>query len=424
MNLKEKILTKEQKKVLFISILGTALEFYDFTLYSVFAISIGKTFFPADREIVSILSAFGAFAAGFIMRPFGGILLGYLGDTVGRRFALMISILLMGIPAFITGILPSYASIGILAPLIIILSRLIQGLSAGGEFNGAAIFVLEHFKGSKKEGFLSALISSAGGAGALLALILGSIANHTSMPDGAWRVPFILGAGISILGFFLRQKIDESPEFKLKPQKTKAKGVFKTILKKYPLSFALVLSIGALDGSLAYLLVGFMNVYLNHFVGFQVSSSMLLSSFGLIFYLIMTPLIGSIYDKMSPYYFFKLAFFFLIITSIPVFYLLQSQTLFLTFLGIFLLATMFASISGSQHAFMQNLFPTDQRYRGIAFGFNLGSCILGGTAPMLLTWLIDKFHNLSIPGYYLCIESILCGMIFHFYFKRDLKKEF
>ena len=419
---KKNRLSKEQKKVLFISILGTALEFYDFTLYSVFSVSIGKTFFPANREIISILSAFAAFAAGFIMRPFGGILIGYLGDKFGRRYALTISMLLMGIPALITGILPSFETVGIIAPIIIVFARLTQGLSAGGEFNGAAIFILEHFHNSRKRGFFSALISSAGGLGALFALILGSLASHKSFPEWGWRIPFILGALISFVGFLLRRTIDESPEFKAsRVDKKSAPKRLKDIIKNHFIEIAVVIAIGALDGSLAYLLVGFMNVYFNHFSGIDISSSMLISSLGLITYLIATPFTGVLYDRLSNKRFFNFTFCILIFSSIPLFYLFQSKYIYFKIIGIACLASMFSLISGSQHAFMQGLFPTSFRFRAIAFGFNLGSCVVGGTTPIILTWLMDSSQNLSLPGYFLFVESLVCFFIFNLYFRQNKK---
>ena len=232
------------------------------------------------------------------MRPFGGAIIGYLGDRFGRRYALALSILLMGIPALVAGLLPGYETLGVLAPIIIVMVRLIQGLSAGGEFNGAAIFVLEHISNSRKA-FVSSWISFSGGLGALFAMFIGGFLHLDFMPSWAWRLAFIFGALVSLLGFFLRTTIDESPEFlKQETQKTKPIPLV-TILKEFRYSVLMVFIMGCLDGSLAYILVGFSNIYLTQFLGIHSSLGMYFGVCGLSVYLVATPTCGRIYDSFK-----------------------------------------------------------------------------------------------------------------------------
>jgi MHS family proline/betaine transporter-like MFS transporter len=391
---------KSYKKISFISFLGTSLEFYDFTLFGIFAGSIASHFFPANNEIISLLAAFGAFAAGFIMRPLGGLLFGYIGDTYGRRRALSLSILLMGIPTLITALLPSYQTIGFIAPLVIVLSRLLQGLSTGGEFNGAAIFALEHVK-ENHPGFVGSLLAVAGGVGAIFAMLLGALVSTSSFPEYGFRIPFFLGALISLLGFYLRRKLEESPEFlEIKSEKKPSIPLIK-IIKDYLPQFGSGFSIGALDGATAYLLVGFMNVYLSKFIGMEVSHAMLLNSFSLAIYIIFTPIMGYLFDKTKSHTFIKIMCLSVIFLAPVIFLGVQSKDFRLILIAQAMFALIFSAVSGCQHAYLQNLFPTNIRYTGISFSFNLGTAILGGTAPVIVTYLYDVTKNLMIPAYFL-----------------------
>lgn len=391
---------KSYKKIIFISFLGTALEFYDFTLYGIFASAIASHFFPAENGTLSLLFAFGAFAAGFIMRPLGGLLFGYIGDTYGRRLALSVSILLMGIPTLITACLPSFQTIGVVAPIVIILSRLLQGLSTGGEFNGAAIYALEHVK-ENHPGFVGSLLAVAGGVGAIFAMLFGAIVSHPSVPDYGFRIPFFIGALISLLGFYLRRKLEESPEFlKVKSGKKPVVPVMH-ILKNYRMQFGKGFSIGALDGAVAYMLVGFFNVYLSDFIGMEISHAMLLNSFSLAVYIIATPLMGHLFDKTQARTFIKVMCLSVIFLAPIIFMGLQSRNLALILTAEGMFALIFAAVSGSQHAYLQNLFPAAVRYTGVSFSFNLGTALLGGTTPFLMTVLHKLTGNLMMPAYFL-----------------------
>ena len=299
-------LTSKQKRILGLSILGTCLEFYDFTLFSVFAVQIGKTFFTSTDPLVSTISALGAFAAGFLMRPIGALVLGYIGDKYSRRSALSLSIILMGIPPLIVSIMPGYEVIGITAPLLLLFFRLLQGFSAGGEFNGAAIYILENLPKEKKA-FYSSLISASGGMGAILAFIIGAILSTDSMPKYAFRFAFFIGASVSLVGFILRRRTAYEPELnKNKLQSNERFAVLRNVLKKHKASLLTCFSIGALDGALAYSVAGFVSVYLSQFIGVKLSSSMSISALCLAFYIVMTPLVASCYDRLKKKKFFTL----------------------------------------------------------------------------------------------------------------------
>ncbi len=195
------------------AISGNILDYYDFTLYSIFSIQLGKAFFPGNSDFTQILSSLAVFAVGFLARPIGGIFFGYIGDKHGRRISLIFSMLGMTIPTFVIGLIPTFTDIGYFAPIALILLRLMQGLCISAEGAGAAIFVLEHHH-NLKPGLVTGLVHGSNTLGMLLASFIGIIiANYFSNIDYAWRFAFLLGGFMGIIGFYLRLKVSETPIF-------------------------------------------------------------------------------------------------------------------------------------------------------------------------------------------------------------------
>lgn len=393
---------RQRFKILLASVFGTALEFYDFTLYGVFIHRIAHTFFPAEKPIASLLFTFGGFLAGFIMRPFGAGLFGFIGDRYGRKKALSLSVILMGIPTFIMGILPGADVLGLAAPFLIILCRLLQGACAGGEYNGAAIYALEHL-GVYRPGLMGAIIASAGGIGGVTAMGMGYLVSLSTNPY-AWRVPFLLGLAVSILGYIMRLKLGETPEFQQAQEQQKQMGIqaspLRKILQRHKIACVLTFQIGALDGALAYVLVGFLNIYFTHYLLYTESNALLMNTSGLFLYLVLTPVMGHLFD-VGGTRFLKI-FLVASLGLLPIsFQLFHSPSLMMAFIGEALFVAVFSLVSGCQHAFMQNLFPTAERYSGISLSFNLGSAFLGGSAPLILTTLLEWENTFWIPSLYL-----------------------
>lgn len=388
-------------KILPVTVIGNALEFYDFTLYAIFAATLGKLFFPLGNPTASLIASWGTFAAGFMMRPLGAVVFGFLGDKYGRKFSLSLTILLTGLPTLVIGLLPGYDSLGILAPLILILCRLVQGICTGGEYNGAAIFALEHF-GKVKPGTIGGIVTSSCVIGAFLATFAGFLIS-TYGNEGMWRIPFIAGALISFIGFFIRQYMSETPEFSLLAHTSKAhakglKSLYTTYLPSTWLSF----SVGALNGALSYTLFGFLNVYLSKYLAIDPALSMKYNLLGLFFFMGFSPIAGYGLDILGEKRFMICAALLVFSGSLPAFFLLQTLNPILILCGQALLGILVASIAGAGHGYMQTLFPTDLRYRGISINFCLGMALCGGTAPMLFTYLIEsRGITLYAPAFYL-----------------------
>lgn len=387
---------KDLKKIVAVSTIGNALEFYDFTICGVFIATISKIYFPSSNPTLSLFASFFAFSAAFWTRPFGAYVFGYIGDRFGRKRALTISVSLMGLPTFFIGILPGYESIGIAAPIVLILCRMLQGLCTGGEYNGAAIFALEH--GTKKQsGFISGFISSSCVMGAIVATLAGVIVFQPGMPAWAWRIPFLFGALVSLVGYYLRKSSKETPEYLQLKDVSRTQPIF-SVFKESKAAFLTGITMGGINGALSYTLFAFLNVYLARYVSIPPEQGIYLNMFGLGSFMILCVGFGALSDYITPKRSILLSFGMIISFSWLSFYLLQIPQIYSLILGQLLLGALVASFVGPCHAFLQKLFTANVRYTGIAMSFCIGMAITGGTTPMLLTYLIDATGNLYMPA--------------------------
>lgn len=431
----------KKRKIIATGVLGNALEFYDFTLYGVFAVIIAQLYFPSQDAMSAILKSWGAFAAGFVMRPFGAFIFGSIGDRFGRKKALTLSILGMGVPTLVIGLLPTFDQIGIWAPILLIACRLIQGTSTGGEYNGAAIFALEH-TGKAYPGFYGGLITGSCVIGALFATGMGTIVTQSPDPTFYWRGAFIFGGMISFVGFYIRRKISESPEFLELQQKKQVKqegghsqdedggssskhkaqkgmGLI-DVLKHYRKPYGVSLLIGALNGALSYTLFGFLNTYLKSYVGVSLENALFYNFVGLGTFMVFSPLFGRLMDRVGQMHYFQTAPFIVLCLGLVSFQIITFGRMQDILLAQVLLGLATAAIAGPQHGFVQTLFPVKARYLGISSSFCLGMALCGGTAPLLLTYLIDRTGNLYIPGYFIAVLSACLGG-FVFFLRKHVK---
>ncbi len=402
--------TRSYVRILGMSFAGNALEFYDFTLYGVFAMKLSQVFFPMEDEFASLLFSLAAFASGFLMRPFGALLFGHVGDKYGRKTALTISIIGIGFPTVIIGITPGYEDIGILAPIIIVASRLVQGLCTGGEYNGAAIYCLEQI-GQKRPGFFSSFLTSSCALGAILATFLGGYFGKQEW-EGAWRVPFIFGFFISFLGLWLRYKIEESPEFK---EQSSANGPIPMVamIREYWVSSLKTFSIGALNGTMSYTVFAFPTIFIARYGSLSKDiNTIYVNMVGLLFFMMGNILMGHLYDKLGERKYISMMTVMLCVLPVFCFMCLSTSSLELVILGQAVLGTCAGAIGGVTHVIAQKLFPTLIRYRGISFNFSLGMGIVGGTVGMVHLYLIEKTGMIYIPSAYIFVIAVLVYLLF------------
>lgn len=413
------------KRVILSCMIGNALEWYDFALYGYFATTIGSLFFPKFSTFASLMATFGIFAAGFIMRPLGGVIFGHIGDKIGRKNALLWSIYLMAIPTTLMGLLPTYEQIGWLAPLLLTCIRLAQGLSMGGEFTGSMIFVVEHAKTGNRGLYGSWVVFSL-----LLGILVGSaIATSTCyfLPKDqvmawGWRIPFLLSIVGGFAGSIMRRMVHEPEQFAQakkhqKEHSTPIKELFnhhlKTIL--YVVSIEFSLSVGF------YLIVTFINNFLTALLDFDMVTSLMMTTLSMIMMGIAIPIAGWLSDMIGrkPVLITSaLAFTFF---AYPLFTALESsfQSALLAQLSLsFIMGTFFAPIPAT----LVELFPMSVRYSGLSISHSISMALFGGSAPLIATYLIQLTNNNAAPAIYLSATSLI-GAIALLFMKDRFRSE-
>lgn len=411
------------KSIFFAAISGNILEYYDFTVYSVFSTVIGRTFFPGGSEFVQVLASLAVFAVGCITRPIGGIFFGYIGDRYGRRVALILSMLGMTIPTFTMGLIPSYQDIGVYAPCILVIFRLIQGLCISGEGAGTAIFILEHYR-HLKPGFTTGLVHGSNITGTLIASFIGIIIErYFSDVEFAWRFAFILGGFMGMVGFYLRLKVSETPIFRLLSKKKQIlKAPFSHVLRTAWRPMFITFSLGGVASSIVYLVKTYINVFYSSVLHLDNTVSLMYLSYASFVLMIALPISGGIADRIGRLKMITISSIAIILLALPTLAFMSVITPWKQILGLTVLSMLAASISGTAYIFVISLFTPEQRFSGVAFSYNLGIAMFGGTSPVIASWLIQTTGLFYAPAFYIIgtASAFLCIL----YMMRNTIKEF
>jgi MHS family proline/betaine transporter-like MFS transporter len=400
---------RSSNKVIASGVIGNALENYDYVLYANFAVIIGNLFFPTGDLYTTLLATFGVFAAGFLMRPLGAIIFGHIGDKHSRKTALSASIMLMSFPTSLIGLLPSYSEIGIWAPISLVLIRLMQGISIGGETSGFMTYLMESAPKSKHKALFGSIALSSTALGLFLGFVASFICTfYFADVTWAWRVPFLISFPIGLIGFYIRIKLDEPAEFKeLKRKNLLAKSPFKELFKNHKLRFFTICGLFVSISVPFYIFFGFMATFLArvlHYSQLQIS----------IIYLICTlafgcfaPLSGYLSDKfgINKILLFSISAFAML--TFPIFSLIFSNNFTLSLLGCLSFIFTISLYQGSIPSIVTKIFPTQVRSIGTAFSFNMVSVIFGGFTPLALTWLIKNSENYYMIPVYLVFSSLI-----------------
>lgn len=389
-------------KVTFLSGIGGMLEFYDFILYILFSDQIEKVFFsniniPAIKNLIVI----AVFSVAYLARPLGGVLFGYLGDRLGRKKSFTATVMLMGGCIFLMSILPGYSVLGLAAPLIFVFLRIVQGLALGGELPGAFVFVYESL--SKHRGVAQGVLMSLVFAGFLMGDLV-SYFFHIWLGEWAWRVAFLTGSFVALLGYYLRRGLHETPAFET--IKRYEKFPLKTLLQKHKLPL--------LSGICTVFIVSFSGViislYLSHYIRdilhFSEESTPILMLCVSVFEILLILFGGWLADSVPYRKILLVSSIGLMLCSIPGFYLMQYDSTMTIFLGILLVAFMPAVASGVFMWLLNEVFPAKVRYTGVATSYNMSFAIVGGFAPMIAELLIVEEHWVVLGP---ALVGILCG---------------
>ncbi|MDN4576157.1 MFS transporter [Pandoraea cepalis] len=397
----------QQRKIVFAAVIGNLLEFFDFTVYSYFALTIGKQFFPAHDPVTSSLLAFAVFAVGFVMRPLGGFVLGRYADRAGRKPALTLTIGLMALGSAAIGLAPTYAQIGLAAPLLIVAARLLQGFAQGGEF-GAATATLLEMGGAKRRGFRASWQLASQGAAALLgsglAASLGFLLSDDIMHSWGWRIPFLLGTLIAPVGIYLRRHIQEEPPKakSIAGRDDPKRGVY---VRNW---FLTIFSIMGMSVS-TYVMMYYMPTYCIQYLGLPPKMSMLTGVAASTISLVMCPIYGALSDKMGrrkPLTIIgRVA---LIVLLYPAFWIMTHfPSLPVVLAALIVLMLCYTMGSAPAYALMPENFPKHLRAGYMSSAYAIAVSVFGGTAQLVAGWLIRATGNMMAPAWYMIVCVII-----------------
>ena len=391
---------KMVKKVAVSSFLGNFIEWFDYASYSYFATTIALVFFPSDNHTVAMLQTFGVFALSFVLRPIGALFWGNLGDKKGRKDALAISIMFMSGASFLIGCLPSYAAIGIFAPVLLLLLRMVQGFSASGEYAGAATFLGEYAPTSKR-GIYCSLIpaSTAIGllAGSTLATVMTASLSSDALTSWGWRIPFLMAGPLGLIVHFIRTKLADSPVYASmtealddKQQSVSSTKRVSPLRELFQNHFkAMIISFGAcmLNAVGFYTVLTYLPTYLSDTVGMAAAQSSTITTICLVLYVALVFGMGHISDMFGR-------------KKVLIMVLNTAQFWPVLIVELAMCATLTAN-DGTLSSYLTETFSTSVRFTGFAFSFNLANAIFGGTAPFIATWLIYATGSSIAPAWYM-----------------------
>jgi MHS family proline/betaine transporter-like MFS transporter len=384
------------------AVIGNVLEWYDFAVYGFMAGLIGKNFFPAGDEVTQLLAAFAVFGVGFLARPLGGIVIGRIGDVKGRKTALLITIFLMASGTVLIGIVPTYATIGIAGPILILLARLMQGFSAGGEWGGSTAFIVEWASESKR-GFIGSFQQCSVSAGLLLgsgvAALVTTIATPATMESWGWRIPFLIGGLLGPVGMYMRRNIDETPAYK---KAMAAPASLASGSEAKPLWLAVqAFGFTVLWTVAFYIFLAYMPTFTRAYLKLSSAQALWSNTIGLFVLLVAIPPMGLLSDRVGrkPLLLACCAAF--IVLPYPVFsWLLTGVSFGMVILVQIAVGLIISLFSGPGPAAISEIFPTKTRSTWMSTGYALSVAIFGGFAPYIATWLIKATGSPISPFYY------------------------
>ena len=395
------------RNVVIACLIGSTVEWYEFFIYGTAATLVFSTlFFPQFDPLVGTLLALSTFAVAFAARPLGGIVFGQLGDRIGRKGSLVLTLTLMGASTCAVGLLPTYEAIGVGAPILLILCRLVQGFSVGGELSGAILMTVEHARDGRR-GFVGAFANSGIGTGLLLANLVFlpiTLLPKEDLLAWGWRVPFLASVVLIALGLFIRLRIEESPEFVA----ARASGQVRRtpaldVLREHPGGVTL-LGLGTVAGGVAFYAVAVFSIsYGTKVLGLSNSTMVSLVLLSTAVIVVATPFFGWLGDRVGHKLVFQASVVGMIAAPFAWFTLMETRSFGLMFLGYLLVTVPFAANFGAIPAFFAYVFPPPVRFSGMAIGYNVGTLLGSAIAPIIATWL------LSLTGSWVAIALYMAG---------------
>jgi MHS family proline/betaine transporter-like MFS transporter len=407
------------------SCIGNLLEWYDFGLFAIFSPLFSRLFFPEKDPQVALIMTFSVLAIGFLCRPIGALIFGSMGDRKGRAKTLRLSILMISLPTLLIGFLPTYKEVGILAPILLVLIRMWQGISLGGEYSGNLIYLTESAPMD-----LRATITSFAGTGANLGILLASMASAASsyffsdhsFQEYGWRLPYILSGLLSIFIYLTRLQMQETKVFEtLEKEKRIPKDPIRIVLRDNIPQVLRTIGLVCMGSTFYYLCFIYMPTFLMQNLHYTLNQASTLMTFFIGTMIVLVPLAGYLCDHLSRRTILLFNALFVAIITVPGFYFLLRNYIFYVFpvLGLFTIASSLEQAATSV-AVVEN-YPLPARYTGLSFGYNIGNAIFGGTAPLICQWLLTKTHVIVAPAIYIVCCALITALVVLFTVKDTSK---
>ncbi|RFC78007.1 proline/glycine betaine transporter ProP [Streptomyces sp. AcE210] len=424
------------RKAVTAAALGNTMEWFDFGVYAYLAGTLGKVFFPSSSPGAQVVSTFATFAAAFVVRPLGGLVFGPLGDRVGRQKVLAATMIMMAASTFAVGFLPTYSAVGFLAPILLLVCRLVQGFSTGGEYAGATTYIAEYAP-DKRRGFLGSWLdfgtfigySLGSGLVTVLTLALGS----DGLEDWGWRIPFFVAGPLGLIGLYLRMKLEETPAFKqeaayahaqasgkradedpVEQARQSGKGRVKEIFARHWEAVLICMGLVLLYNVTNYMVTSYLPTYMTVTLGESDTTAQLLVLGTMLLVVLLITTVGRTSDRWGRRPMFMAGSIALIALSYPAFLLIREGGILLPAFGCMILGMLLVMFAGTAAATLPALFPTRIRYGALSIAYNLSVSLFGGTTPLFASGLVEATGNNMVPAYYLMVAGVI-GLISTFF---------
>ncbi|WP_432590623.1 glycine betaine/L-proline transporter ProP [Streptomyces sp. HD1123-B1] len=410
---------------------GNTMEWFDFGVYAYVAVTLGKVFFPADEPATQVVATFATFAVAFLVRPLGGLVFGPLGDRIGRRRVLSTTMIMMAIGTFAVGVLPSYDTIGFTAPLLLLLCRVVQGFSTGGEYAGATTYIAE-FAPDTRRGFLGSwldfgtFIGYALGSG--LVTVLTAALGEQGMVDWGWRVPFLVAGPMGLIGLYMRLRLEETPAFQQEAERAaeaaavaeahgeprpveearqSGQGRLKEIFTRHWQAVLICMGLVLLYNVTNYMVTSYLPTYMTSTLGQDATTAQVLVLGTMVVVALAITVVGRGSDRWGRRPLFLAGSVAMVVLAVPSLLLIKEGGIVLPALGCLVLGLLLVTFAGNSAATLPALFPTRLRYGALSISYNISVSLFGGTTPLLASWLVATTHDTLVPAYYLMAAGVV-----------------
>ncbi|MFE5708895.1 MFS transporter [Rhodococcus koreensis] len=403
--------SQSRLKALSAGAIGNAVEWYDMAIYAVMAPIYASLFFPSGNSTAQLLAAFALFGVGFVMRPIGAVVFGHLGDKVGRKVALSWAVILMSMATLGIGLVPTHAAIGIFAPVLLTLLRLLQGFSAGGEWGGSVAFMVEYAPDGKR-GFFGSWqqVSVALGflAGSLTSALVSTVLSTEALHSWGWRIPFLFGGVLGAVGFYLRRSLEETPRYaEAEAEAEVSRSPLRETFAEHKAACGRAFLYAAFYNVTYYILLTYTPTYLSVTLGYSFTQGLLASVITLIVFAVCIPFTGALSDRIGRKPLLLIACGGCVLFTYPLFLVMNAGHFVYVVSALAVFAILMSCFSGPGPAALAEMFPTEVRFTALSIGYNFGAVAFGAGAPFIATWLIRTTGTSLAPSYYVIFGCMI-----------------